>query len=78
MNWITDLDGAFNRCGDLPSVNSLPHYSPRVAELQSAVSGQGIVARIEPIARRILAVFKRDNASEVERLRKMIEEVANE
>ena len=75
-NWATDFDGACERSGDLPSIHSLPHYSPRVAEMQSAATSSGITARIEKTARRVADWFNNSqHEADVEKLRKLVKDV---
>jgi hypothetical protein len=75
--WLTDLDGACERSGDLPSFRSLPHYSERVETFRANATGQnGERAKIEPsFLQRIVNSFTRTNDDEVERLKKMLAEI---
>ena len=77
QNWITDLDGAFDRCGDLPEIRSLPHMGARAAEFAArAVTPDGRPARIAPSRiGRLLARFTKTPEDEVEKLRRMLAEV---
>ena len=77
MNWLTDLDGAFNNCGDLPkSVQALPHLSERQANFAAGITGpNGEQAKVEPgFFAWVVSRFTRDNADEIETLRRMLKE----
>ncbi len=80
MNWITDLDGAFNRAGDLPPVQSLPHLSERQATFAAGIHGpNGERPKVEPtFLRRILNTFKTTPEDPVEALRKLLKGTGTE
>lgn len=78
MNWVTDMDGAVERCGDLPDPRSLPHMTTRQTEFAAGMRGpNGEVPAVRPsFLQRIVDAFKRTPEAEVDRLRQMVAEVA--
>jgi len=75
-NWITDIEGAAGRSGDLVRIEALPHMGQRASEFSNGMTGpNGEKAKIEPsYIRRVLAVFKKSPKDELERLRQMLKE----
>ena len=76
-SWLTDIDGSFDRCGELPDIGSLPPMGERAAMFAAGVTGpNGEQPTVKPsLIGRIVAAFKPNPADEIEKLRRMIREV---
>ena len=79
MRWAESWGESDRTCGaDFPSVHSLPHMGARAAEFAAAAAGpQGEQVKIEKsFISRIVEKFT--STDEVEKLRKLIQEINNE